>query len=221
MSPHVHHGASAFWLITDAEVIHSSDYNRGAYNDMIWNAACHLAGVDVLKFDAHIHYTGKDRKPRKTGANSAGALRKHRPGRKYPLDHRYAEVELPQKRMSLEAHFADSHQGASCDPKAAERRIIMEEETHERIYDSDSDSDSDGDGDSEAPHRAAKRADVRDASKRDRVRHKGDYEAVCLICKGTSALTNIKRHLQLCMKRKPDLDGMEYDPVLWYRRLKG
>ncbi|ROW08567.1 hypothetical protein VPNG_06223 [Cytospora leucostoma] len=38
--------------------IHSVDSRRGAYSDLIWNAALSLAELDIVRYDAFVRYTG-------------------------------------------------------------------------------------------------------------------------------------------------------------------
>ncbi|ROW05133.1 hypothetical protein VSDG_00235 [Cytospora chrysosperma] len=201
-------------------MIYTSDYLRGAYNDLIWNAACSFAGVDILTFDAH-----------------------HKPGRLYPLDHKYAGHELSTKKLtggckkdaskprylcyhvdqktgeqckrhygrpdSVKEHFLSRHKGAIWDLSRVKRRRLMTEsemELDEQVAISND------------PRAATKLAGMRERAAAQRAKTAGVFEAVCMVCNGVLGTNNIKKHVERELERTFGPGKVPYHQSMWYKR---
>lgn len=130
-------------------MLHSDDSERGAYNDLIWSAACSFAGLDAAKHDAYIQYTGttgtppRERKRKPRAPLLMVSKRERRAGARpmdlsLPRPHCYhvdATTGTPcnlsfSVMRSLKAHFATKHLGETWDASLAAWEFVDEDGFH-------------------------------------------------------------------------------------------
>lgn len=181
-------------------MVKTNDYLRGAYNDLVWNAACSFAGLDVARYDAFVNYTGTNgtvpRGPEPV-VDLASIPRKKRTGAK-PADATKAMIHcyhvdpdsgeqcgsyytaLP----SLRAHFEKKHPEATWDVALPEWKAVDEDNAQgEELGD---------------PRTAMSAALKRARQDRHQVNSKQHFVLACKLCKYTNAMhyTNMKTHIQ-------------------------
>lgn len=181
-------------------MVKTNDYLRGAYNDLVWNAACSFAGLDVVRYDAFVHYTGTNGTtaqglepaidpasiPRKkrTGAKAADATK--------PMVHCYHVDPDSGKQCgsyytalpSLREHFQKKHPKSAWDPRLPEWKVV--------------DEDAAVDEELADPRTAQSAAMARARQDRHQVKSKQQYVLACTLCKYTNAMhySNMKTHFQ-------------------------
>lgn len=199
-------------------MVKTNDYLRGAYNDLVWNAACSFAGLDVVRYDAFVNYTGTNGTmapepgpaidpasiPRKkrTGAKAADATK--------PMVHCYHVDPDSGKQCgsyytalpSLREHVQKKHPQATWDPRRPEWKVVDENAAVE---------------DEPADPRAAQSAAMNRARQdRHKVKSKQQYVLACTLCEYTNAMhySNMKNYIQTEHKNVP------YDSALYEKRAK-
>lgn len=199
-------------------MIKTNDYLRGAYNDLVWNAACSFAGLDIVRHDAFVNYTGTNgTMPRGPGPtiDPASVPRKKRTGAKAadatkPMVHCYHVDPDSGKQCgsyytalpSLRSHFEKKHPESAWDASLPEWKVVDEDASLEEEL-----------GD---PRIAMSAAMKRARQDRHQVKSKQQYVLACTLCQYTNAMhySNMKTHLQTKHPNVP------YDSALYEKRAK-